>query len=729
MASNQAKQNAPSPTPAAPTTKAGSQLPKLEPELPVKSLKVDSLAVMKIVKHAREVALSNASSPASGQLLAAAQRSKSGLALKNSAAAAQNRWVVAEHCFSGCSAGYHQPLMTLTPAAAVAAQQLGPQRPEDSHSLAGASTTGALGHVISGFRPAVPRSGNRWDPATMYPRVLKKRAANPARGLSVLESWVRLTKGQMGPSSAGVTRGPARRSSARTGSLMHKQGHFGIQVQFHPTVFVVIASSAVLKPWVQPFNTRAQFEKVTRWFPSSSQLSAKTSMATVPDMEDTKPNVDISSTQPNNTNKNQPQSTRRESSGLRTPITRPGFVPTVTSSQRPAAPSASAPVPQPKRKHNGATIPLASTKENASGLTFRSRGGQEVHVDPDDAEKGSAEPGWEWNAGDDDSVECDVTGMGFTLKKIDYICRRIASPPQKQAEWKLWATKQPHPIKGLIGGYGIQGNIALNSRQRAWEGRRVIKQLLDNKDNRCAQGQAVGGHFFKSYKISAKEWEEVRQLNVVLKLPDIQRADANVVGFYCLTVNGQHCATPGFMETLISMQIGSPPITNPKTSKTTATTMRPLASSKIWPGDWGPNSGGNSSSKLVDFLPSYTPLGAASSTCVDSPLSLSKSLDTTVASIDTHNTALSTLSFQIRQLACDWARLDTVISKRKLDNKTRAQQGLPLPPLAEEAALKEPSRLESMCAVSGVDSAAKKSTEISGLGVVRAYGAKAGVAN
>ncbi|KNE92698.1 hypothetical protein PSTG_13908 [Puccinia striiformis f. sp. tritici PST-78] len=139
--------------------------------------------------------------------------------------------------------------------------------------------------------------------------------------------------------------------------------------------------------------------------------------------------------------------------------------------------------------------------------------------------------------------------------------------------------------------------------------------------------------------------------------------------------------------------------------------------------------GGNSSSKLVDFLPSYTPLGAASSTCVDSPLSLSKSLDTTVASIDTHNTALSTLSFQIRQLACDWARLDTVISKRKLDNKTRAQQGLPLPPLAEEAALKEPSRLESMCAVSGVDSAAKKSTEISGLGVVRAYGAKAGVAN
>ncbi|KAH9467592.1 hypothetical protein Pst134EA_011231 [Puccinia striiformis f. sp. tritici] len=87
-------------------------------------------------------------------------------------------------------------------------------------------------------------------------------------------------------------------------------------------------------------------------------------MATVPDMEDTKPNVDISSTQPNNTNKNQPQSTRRESSGLRTPITRPGFVPTVTSSQRPAAPSASAPVPQPKRKHNEVHVDLAQDSDD-----------------------------------------------------------------------------------------------------------------------------------------------------------------------------------------------------------------------------------------------------------------------------------------------------------------------------------------------------------------------------
>ncbi|PLW42399.1 hypothetical protein PCANC_11346 [Puccinia coronata f. sp. avenae] len=290
-------------------------------------------------------------------------------------------------------------------------------------------------------------------------------------------------------------------------------------------------------------------------------------------------------------------------------------------------------------------------------------------------------------------------------------------------------------------------------------------------------------------------------------------ADANVVGFYCSTINGQHCATPGFIENLIAMQIGVPPVTNPKTKNVAAPVRSKLvggkgvalvydlasategtihlrayrlskefietyksgqfdsqnlanhklttwnflqeiplniqssalltaflatliAPSKTGPhngsvsnGSWGQTNAG-STCKLVDFLPSFSPLGTPSSTCPESPISLSDSLAATIASIDTHNTALSTLSFQIRQLARDRARLESVINKRKADNETRAQQGLPpLPPSAEEASLKEPSRLESMCALSGVDSAAKKLTESSGLGVVRAYGAKAGVAS
>ncbi|EGG04646.1 uncharacterized protein MELLADRAFT_88715 [Melampsora larici-populina 98AG31] len=34
-------------------------------------------------------------------------------------------------------------------------------------------------------------------------------------------------------------------------------------------------------------------------------------------------------------------------------------------------------------------------------------------------------------------------------------------------------------------------------------------------------------------------------------------ADANIVWFCCSTINSQHLATPGFIETFISIQIGS----------------------------------------------------------------------------------------------------------------------------------------------------------------------------
>ncbi|POV99990.1 hypothetical protein PSTT_13435 [Puccinia striiformis] len=53
--------------------------------------------------------------------------------------------------------------------------------------------------------------------------------------------------------------------------------------------------------------------------------------------------------------------------------------PGLDSSPRSLVPSA--PVPQPKAKRNGVTVPLASTNNSASGLTVKSCGGQEVHVD------------------------------------------------------------------------------------------------------------------------------------------------------------------------------------------------------------------------------------------------------------------------------------------------------------------------------------------------------------
>ncbi|KAI9630440.1 hypothetical protein KEM48_013936 [Puccinia striiformis f. sp. tritici PST-130] len=126
-----------------------------------------------------------------------------------------------------------------------------------------------------------------------------------------------------------------------------------------------------------------------------------------------------------------------------------------------------------------------------------------VEVDPDDAEPASPVPGWEWNTKNNDEEE---------EGEIDYICRRIASSPQKQAEWKLWAAEQKYTGRGIIAGYGIRWNIAYESRKRAYEGRRVIKQLLENENNQHT------GHHFKCYELSSREWEDVNDLNQVLKV-------------------------------------------------------------------------------------------------------------------------------------------------------------------------------------------------------------------
>ncbi|KAI5476242.1 hypothetical protein MNV49_007942 [Pseudohyphozyma bogoriensis] len=111
------------------------------------------------------------------------------------------------------------------------------------------------------------------------------------------------------------------------------------------------------------------------------------------------------------------------------------------------------------------------------------------------------------------------------------------------------------------------------------------------------------------------------------------------------------------------------------------------------------------------------------------PASLSTPLSALISSLDTHQAHLSTLSFQSRQLARDRARLDSIPSvvRRRQENEQRAKEGLPLlPPAPEEAALVEPSRLETMCALNGVDGAAKVLSEATGVALVRSYAAKAG---
>lgn len=65
-----------------------------------------------------------------------------------------------------------------------------------------------------------------------------------------------------------------------------------------------------------------------------------------------------------------------------------------------------------------------------------------------------------------------------------------------------------------------------------------------------------------------------------------------------------------------------------------------------------------------------------------------------------------------------------------MENEQRAREGLPPLPMTDDevrAGLKEPSRLETMCALAAVEGAAKSLAEATGTAIARAYGAKAGV--
>ncbi|PLW13039.1 hypothetical protein PCANC_22782 [Puccinia coronata f. sp. avenae] len=79
------------------------------------------------------------------------------------------------------------------------------------------------------------------------------------------------------------------------------------------------------------------------------------------------------------------------------------------------------------------------------------------------------------------------SGIGLTLKKIDYVCCQIASSPAKQAEFQVWADKL------------------------GYEGPGVVNQLLFNKTKNGKR------KYFNGYKFGSKEWDNIKVLNTVLK--------------------------------------------------------------------------------------------------------------------------------------------------------------------------------------------------------------------
>ncbi|KNF01770.1 hypothetical protein PSTG_04892 [Puccinia striiformis f. sp. tritici PST-78] len=164
-----------------------------------------------------------------------------------------------------------------------------------------------------------------------------------------------------------------------------------------------------------------------------------------------------------------------------------------------------------------ATITKVDEPENNNIVEVIAEASEDDDVDPVVAERGLSVPGWEDNNEEEhDGVEVDESGIRFTLKKINYICRQIAGFPQKQAKWKLWAKTLGYKGQGVIGGYGIRWNIAYGSRQHAYEGRRVIKLLLENESEKYV-GRLAAKHFFNSYRLLSKEWDNVNSLNQVSK--------------------------------------------------------------------------------------------------------------------------------------------------------------------------------------------------------------------
>ncbi|KAI7937675.1 hypothetical protein MJO29_014990 [Puccinia striiformis f. sp. tritici] len=106
-------------------------------------------------------------------------------------------------------------------------------------------------------------------------------------------------------------------------------------------------------------------------------------------------------------------------------------------------------------------------------------------------------------------------GIGHTLAKVEYICRRVCSSTAKRAKFQLIAKNMPYTGPQLIAGYGIRWNVAYDSWQRAYSAKKVITQLLTDESDKYA-GKSAAGHFFKGYEVSNKEWEDVNSLNKVL---------------------------------------------------------------------------------------------------------------------------------------------------------------------------------------------------------------------
>ncbi|GAA5956977.1 hypothetical protein JCM3765_006658 [Sporobolomyces pararoseus] len=268
-------------------------------------------------------------------------------------------------------------------------------------------------------------------------------------------------------------------------------------------------------------------------------------------------------------------------------------------------------------------------------------------------------------------------------------------------------------LEALVGaqlsGGGVGSGQKTQPTPRPGLGQRPVSQVSSGEQNKSGKGIALvydiasaaqGAVGLKAYRLTSNFVEAYRAGKFdTAGLIENKLVPSNILEEVPVTIRSNALLT-AFLSTLTSTSSASPASSLSTPSFSALSLPAPSASSHI------------------------------PSTSVPAPLT--QPLQHLLTALDTHQAHLSTLSFQSRQLARDRARLESsnpAIAKRRQENDQRAKEGLPpLPPSEEElkAGLKEPSRLETMCALAAVEGAAKSLSEATGTGVVRAYGAKAG---
>ncbi|KAA1091307.1 hypothetical protein PGT21_030989 [Puccinia graminis f. sp. tritici] len=115
--------------------------------------------------------------------------------------------------------------------------------------------------------------------------------------------------------------------------------------------------------------------------------------------------------------------------------------------------------------------------------------------------------------------------LDHVTRKLDFVVRKITSTSAWRQVFIRKTNKKGLKLRSLIPGYGIRWNIKFESRERAYEAREVIDEILkedlekvhaQRARQRGRTSQKELGHF-QEMTILSHEWQEIKELNDELK--------------------------------------------------------------------------------------------------------------------------------------------------------------------------------------------------------------------